>query len=155
MPLCDEKMGEGLLPSAPVFVEGPLPSPLSPPRGVPMELQGTEFICSRIQDRSDGRMAVGGPKAFPLRTKLSTQPKTKCSFLESLKPRSSAQDRQAGCSFQGLAFLEIDPDSQTSQRERDTHCGAKGDGEDRGYCCCFSLDLIKARGRTRCAPNGC
>lgn len=147
-------MGEGLLPSAPVFVEGSLPSSLSPPRRVPMELQGAEFICPCIQGRSDGRMAVGGPKAFHPRTKLSTQPKTKCSFLQSLRPTSSAQDRQAGCSLQRLAFLEIDPDSQTSQRERDAHCGAKGDGEDSGYCC-FSLDLIKARGRTRCAPNGC
>lgn len=65
------KIGEGLLPSALVFVEVPWPSSPSPPREVP-----TEFIRSFILGRSDCRMATGGTKvSFYPRTKLSTKTK--------------------------------------------------------------------------------
>ena len=47
----------------------------------------------------------------------------------------------------GLASLGMDPNSQTSHRESDTGCGAKGDGVDNGCSGCFFLNLIKARER--------
>lgn len=102
MSLCDERDGRGASFLCPSLCRRSLHLPhWTDPEGAYWTTRNRahSFMHPGQEWWQDGNWRTKG--SFHPRTKLRTQPKTKCCSSESLRTRSSAQHRQAECSFQG------------------------------------------------------